>query len=153
MLMAVPHCLRLLPHWALKAAVLARFRAGSNIAARMAMMAMTTSSSMRVKALDHKPNRGFFIFGYDLTIPQLPQAVEDGQRAPLPSAGPLTKSQRSVPNLLCRRFPIGKAAETSTHAGWKPAARQVENLRYADVHDPNAFEKGKEGSPGEGGDG
>ena len=43
-------CLRLLKHWADWALVLARANAGSNIAARMAMMAMTTNNSIRVKA-------------------------------------------------------------------------------------------------------
>src|SRR6266704_3519210 len=47
MLMATPHCLRLLAHCALTAAALALFNAGSNMLARMAM---TTSSSINVKA-------------------------------------------------------------------------------------------------------
>ena len=40
----------LLRHWACLALALARANAGSNMAARIAMMAMTTSSSMSVKA-------------------------------------------------------------------------------------------------------
>src|SRR5436305_7818946 len=44
-------CLLLLMHLAALALSFALARAGSNIAARMAIMAMTTSSSIRVKAL------------------------------------------------------------------------------------------------------
>src|ERR1051326_6635171 len=50
MLMAVPHCLRLLLHWARMAEALALPSAGKSIAAKMAIMAMTTRSSMRVNA-------------------------------------------------------------------------------------------------------
>src|SRR5215831_16725368 len=50
MLIAVPHCLRLLLHCARTADALALPNAGSNIAARMAMIAITTRSSIKVKA-------------------------------------------------------------------------------------------------------
>src|SRR5882672_1793869 len=43
-------CFRLLTHWIWRALSLARLSAGSSMAARMAMMAITTSNSMRVKA-------------------------------------------------------------------------------------------------------
>src|SRR6266851_5717545 len=45
-----PSCRRLLLHPAESAAFFARFSAGSSIAARIAMMAITTSSSIKVKA-------------------------------------------------------------------------------------------------------
>jgi hypothetical protein len=48
-LIAKPHCLRLLAHWARIAVALALLKAGNNMAARMAMMAMTTSNSIKVK--------------------------------------------------------------------------------------------------------
>src|SRR6185369_4037941 len=55
-------CFRLLRHAMPSALALARVNAGSSMAARMAMMAMTTSSSIRVKAGDGrrpgKPSRG-----------------------------------------------------------------------------------------------
>src|ERR1035437_10399784 len=47
---ARPTCLRLLRQFACTAFCLALANAGNNSAARMAMMAMTTSSSMRVNA-------------------------------------------------------------------------------------------------------
>src|ERR1039458_1130320 len=60
---ASPHCLRLLAHWICNARALALASAGNNIAARMAMMAMTTSSSINVKPLaGGKP-------GFDLSEP------------------------------------------------------------------------------------
>src|SRR4051794_33691223 len=57
---ARPICLVLLKHAAARARSLARDRAGSNIAARMAMMAITTSSSIRVNAGEGCPASGFF---------------------------------------------------------------------------------------------
>src|SRR5436190_2405127 len=45
-------CLQLLMHWARRALSLALARAGSSRPARIAMMVMTTSSSIRVKAAD-----------------------------------------------------------------------------------------------------
>src|SRR2546421_2281323 len=48
--MANPHCRRLLVHWMRKALDFAPASAGNNNAARIAMMAITTSNSMRVKA-------------------------------------------------------------------------------------------------------
>jgi hypothetical protein len=45
-----PSCFMLFVHWMRLAASLALARAGSNMPARIAMMAMTTSSSMRVNA-------------------------------------------------------------------------------------------------------
>ena len=50
MFIAIPICLRLLRHWMRLALSLALDKAGNRSAARMAMMAMTTSSYMRVKA-------------------------------------------------------------------------------------------------------
>src|SRR5438093_13282967 len=50
MLRAKPHRRRLLLHTAVCAAVLARDSAGNSSAARIAMMAMTTRSSIKVKA-------------------------------------------------------------------------------------------------------
>src|ERR1039458_3475391 len=50
---ARPSCLALLKHRMAWALALALARAGSNIAARMAIMAMTTSNSIKVKALGH----------------------------------------------------------------------------------------------------
>src|SRR5439155_22322793 len=49
MLIATPHCLRLLAHCALRALALARDNAGSNIDAKMAIIAITTSNSINVK--------------------------------------------------------------------------------------------------------
>src|SRR5262249_12550645 len=49
--MARPSCLRLLVHWARRAASRAAWTAGSSRAIRTAMMAMTTSSSISVKPL------------------------------------------------------------------------------------------------------
>ena len=46
----MPSCLKLLRHWIRLALSLALAKAGNSIAARMAMMAITTSNSMRVKA-------------------------------------------------------------------------------------------------------
>src|ERR1041385_6124436 len=51
MLIAMPHCLRLLAHCALTAADFALLNAGNNIAARMAIMAITTRSSINVNAI------------------------------------------------------------------------------------------------------
>src|SRR5262245_20001806 len=56
MYQASASCLRLLTQGVVPAFVLAFANAGSNIPARMAMMAITTSSSIRVKA---KPLAGF----------------------------------------------------------------------------------------------
>src|SRR5947208_11206830 len=50
MVRASPHCLQLLAQSTLSALALAFASAGNNKAARMAMMAMTTNSSMSVKA-------------------------------------------------------------------------------------------------------
>src|ERR1700753_1704925 len=50
----MPICLRLLRQLVVTAFALARLNAGSNMAARMAMIAMTTSSSIRVNALKSK---------------------------------------------------------------------------------------------------
>src|SRR5437763_6663519 len=50
MVRASPHCLQLLAQSTLSALALAFARAGNNKAARMAMMAMTTNSSMSVNA-------------------------------------------------------------------------------------------------------
>src|SRR6266851_9770 len=60
---AMPNCLRLFKHWTRLARSLALARTGSSIAARMAMMAITTRSSMRVNALrpeigDRRPEGG-----------------------------------------------------------------------------------------------
>src|SRR5882672_11994027 len=49
MLAVIPICRRLLIHWAPLALHLALDKAGNNMAARMAMMAITTSNSIRVK--------------------------------------------------------------------------------------------------------
>ena len=49
MVWARPHCLRLLEQAARLASSLALARAGSSMAARIAMTAMTTSNSIRVK--------------------------------------------------------------------------------------------------------
>ena len=46
--MAMPICFRLLAHWERFARSLALLNAGKSIAARMAMIAMTTSYSMSV---------------------------------------------------------------------------------------------------------
>src|SRR5215469_13171359 len=51
MTLAMPICLRLLRQAVCCALRLARLRAGRSIAAKMAMMAMTTNNSIRVKAL------------------------------------------------------------------------------------------------------
>ena len=53
----IPHCLRLDTQWMLFAFDLAFERAGSNMPAKMAIMAITTKSSMSVKPW-------FFIFGF-----------------------------------------------------------------------------------------
>src|SRR6266700_7455580 len=50
MVIAIPICLRLFKQKMLRAFSLAIARAGNSIAARMAMIAMTTKSSTRVKA-------------------------------------------------------------------------------------------------------
>src|SRR5438132_321358 len=47
---AMPSCRRLPVHWTRQADALALANAGSSMAARIAMMAMTTSSSINVKA-------------------------------------------------------------------------------------------------------
>src|SRR5206468_509014 len=52
MLTASPHCLRLLAHWIFIALAFALDSAGSNIAAKIAMMAITTSNSINVNARD-----------------------------------------------------------------------------------------------------
>src|SRR6266850_8337702 len=57
---AVESCLRLLMQPVWRALHLARANAGSNIEARIAMIAMTTSSSIRVKALRPSPRRRAF---------------------------------------------------------------------------------------------
>ena len=46
----MPHCLQLLVQRVFTALDLARDKAGRSMPARMAMMAMTTSNSIRVKA-------------------------------------------------------------------------------------------------------
>ena len=50
MCQAVINCLLLLRHWIPWAFILALLNAGKSIDARMAIMAITTSSSMRVNA-------------------------------------------------------------------------------------------------------
>src|SRR5262249_35807366 len=59
-------CLRLLLHWARRAASRAACTAGSSSAINTAMMAITTSNSIRVKALH--PCR-FFIFNLEINGP------------------------------------------------------------------------------------
>src|SRR5437879_1447545 len=54
---AVVNCLRLLTQLICLALSFARDRAGSNMAARIAMMAITTSSSIKVKAKLRAPRR------------------------------------------------------------------------------------------------
>src|SRR3954462_1787344 len=54
---AMPYCLRLLTHWIRLAAARADCTAGSNKAMRTAMIAMTTSSSIRVKPLERRDIR------------------------------------------------------------------------------------------------
>src|SRR5713101_4321526 len=49
MVTATPSCFRLLAHWLRRACSLARAKTGKRMAARMAMMAITTSNSIRVK--------------------------------------------------------------------------------------------------------
>src|SRR3954466_16264436 len=56
--MARPTCFRLLTHWALRAASRAAWTAGSSRAIRTAMIAMTTSSSIRVKAREDRETMG-----------------------------------------------------------------------------------------------
>src|SRR5262249_21136888 len=63
---ATPICLRLLTQLIRWARALARARAGSNIAANIAMIAITTSNSMRVKA--RKCFRKFFIDSTGLLV-------------------------------------------------------------------------------------
>src|SRR4051812_38322206 len=55
--MAMPYCFRLLTHWIRLAAARADCTAGSNKAMRTAMIAMTTSSSIRVKPLERRDIR------------------------------------------------------------------------------------------------
>src|SRR5438105_10745522 len=50
MAMAKPHCLRLLAHMVLTAFALAVANAGSSMAARMAIIAITTNNSINVNA-------------------------------------------------------------------------------------------------------
>src|SRR5262249_60194193 len=59
--MAMPICLRLLVHWARRAASRADCTAGKSSAIRTAMMAMTTNSSINVK-----PRRWRFMSQYPL---------------------------------------------------------------------------------------
>src|SRR5262245_47585087 len=47
---ARPHCFSLLTHWMRRARALALARAGSNMAAKIAIIAITTSSSIKVNA-------------------------------------------------------------------------------------------------------
>src|SRR6478736_7438424 len=54
----MPTCRKLLMHWVRKAFAFALDNAGNNIAARMAMMAITTNSSIRVKARCEDLERG-----------------------------------------------------------------------------------------------
>src|ERR1043166_9089136 len=49
----MPICFSLLRQYILWACILARFKAGSSSAARMAMIAITTSNSIKVKAPNH----------------------------------------------------------------------------------------------------
>jgi hypothetical protein len=56
-----PNCFKLFRQYALYAASFARFSAGSSIAARIAMIAMTTNSSIRVNLLELA-----FAFGFRL---------------------------------------------------------------------------------------
>src|SRR5260370_32816765 len=49
----MPTCFKLLRHWMRLALSLALARAGNNIAARIAMMAITTSSSINVNPAEH----------------------------------------------------------------------------------------------------
>src|SRR5258707_2002089 len=80
------NCLVLLRQLMLGALALARVRAGRSRPARMAMMAMTTSSSIRVK-----PSEVFGLFdlciftGWDLRLVcplTLPRSADDGKLAP-----------------------------------------------------------------------
>src|ERR1039457_5374383 len=73
--MAVPICLRLLVQLIWQAFFLAAASAGKSIAARIAMMAMTTSSSMSVKARIVRRN----IFGFECSMKNLlPGTVKAG---------------------------------------------------------------------------
>src|SRR5258708_22395283 len=76
------NCLVLLRQEIPKALALARVRAGSNRPARIAMMAITTSSSIRVKPSEVFGLFGLCIFtGWDLRLVRpltLPQSADDG---------------------------------------------------------------------------
>src|SRR2546422_2817532 len=70
-----PICLRLLVQLMRWARALARASAGNNMAAKMAMMAMTTNNSIRVNALTHL--RRFFInfVGFVLSLGDSPRII------------------------------------------------------------------------------
>src|SRR5208283_3655253 len=61
---AVIFCLLLLMHWMACALCLALASAGSSIAARIAIMAITTNNSMRVKARAERADAGFVCIAF-----------------------------------------------------------------------------------------
>src|SRR5262245_54929234 len=73
-LTAKPHCLQLLVQRVFSALAFARARAGSNRLARIAMIAMTTNNSIKVKpSMDPVPARtGLFI---GVSVYDLPNAI------------------------------------------------------------------------------
>ena len=62
-LTAIPHCLQLLAQRVFTALDLARDKAGKSMPARIAMMAMTTSNSIRVKARVQRKRWLFMAWG------------------------------------------------------------------------------------------
>src|ERR1700743_672756 len=62
MVKPMPICFKLLRHWVCFARSLALASAGNNIAARIAMMAITTRSAIRVKPFDFSPSMFLMIF-------------------------------------------------------------------------------------------
>src|SRR5258708_40311061 len=111
--MAIPACLRFDRHFTALAFCLARASAGSNIAARMAMMAITTSSSISVKAWGILPDvellRKLFISSF-LRISDQPQeqlrhhqckfASLDRLEEPLESRTMMTQKHTLARNIL-----------------------------------------------------
>jgi hypothetical protein len=81
----MPHCRWLLLHKALMADDRALASAGNSMPAKMAMMAMTTSSSMSVKAVDRGAEFRRGVIGR--LIGTLLQKTDGGQWIPQPSAG------------------------------------------------------------------
>src|SRR6266850_1248796 len=125
-------------HWIACALTLARARAGSNMAARIAMMAMTTSSSIRVKPV--QLDLGLLIKNTKTIVSwwQHPFCLFNSERASFnawPEAGSPTLRQSDHHQALMTRSrlaPIEPGAETDIEQGLRTGPTSADDAFEGD---------------------